>query len=194
MLDGTPLINRLADILQPIATRLTVVADKRNKYSDLGLPTIADRQPNLGPLGGLDAALADMNAHQATNQHWILVVSCDLVIFRHSWFVQLWTQCESHQSSNAIAFKNSENCWEPLLALYNRTIHSRVQEHIAEDRRSMQYLLNNTETTPVPTPQDWPDLIQVNTEDELQQFIRSNPFTTPATTTQESKPSKPDTH
>jgi molybdopterin-guanine dinucleotide biosynthesis protein A len=52
-LAGVPLILRLAHQVEPVASPLVVVADRRDKYLDLGLTTIADALPGLGPLGGL---------------------------------------------------------------------------------------------------------------------------------------------
>ena len=57
VLDGEPLIKRVARMAMPIAESTTIVADRTGKYDDLGLRSIADDPPHLGPLGGLAAAL-----------------------------------------------------------------------------------------------------------------------------------------
>ena len=58
-INNTPLILRLAEQLQPIANPLTIVADRADKYQHLGLNTIADHQPGLGPLAGLHRARSE---------------------------------------------------------------------------------------------------------------------------------------
>src|SRR4051794_14706591 len=52
-LDGKPLIVHVAESLKPIASSVTVVAKDFGEYDDLGLVSIGDLQPGLGPMGGL---------------------------------------------------------------------------------------------------------------------------------------------
>src|SRR3954452_12325135 len=74
LIDGTPLIRILADRLSPFASSLTVVAEVAGKYDDLGLKTIADQVPGLGPMGGLKTILGSLPEN--SRSPWFLLVSC----------------------------------------------------------------------------------------------------------------------
>ncbi|MEZ6193187.1 MAG: NTP transferase domain-containing protein [Phycisphaerales bacterium] len=62
-----------------------MVADKEDKYADLGLRTIADHNPGLGPLAGLQAALNDLRE----GQRWLLLCPCDAIVIKPDWVRQL---------------------------------------------------------------------------------------------------------
>ena len=135
-LHGEPLLARIVRVLKPSAARFTVVADTPNKYADLGLRTIADIRPGLGPMGGLLSALKDLSASD-----WLLLVSCDMVALDCAWIGAL----ESARTSDArtVAFKGERI--EPLFALYHsdliedieRAIDSGDFVAVAIDRKSL---------------------------------------------------------
>ena len=77
LLDGEPLVARLARQIEPVARRVTVVAEAADTYADLGLRTIADRRPGLGPLAGLEAALLDATNPPKSTADWLILLSCD---------------------------------------------------------------------------------------------------------------------
>lgn len=192
VLAGLPLITRLVEMLSSRATYITVIADAADKYADLGYKTLADIQPGLGPLGGIQTALADYRLQQSnhnTNDYsigngWLLVVSCDWVEIRAGWIETLLKAALSLSESDmngqfeAIAFSHSMrrdkrdlssgHVWEPLLALYNIVVAERVDRHIAQKRLSMHELLNESRTYGLVIPEDWPVLSQVNTVEDLE--------------------------
>src|SRR5436190_19307235 len=79
-IDGEPLLARIVRVLKPAAKNFTIVADAENKYGDLGLRTIADVQPGLGPMGGLLTALNDLR-----EPGYLLLCSCDMVALDCAW-------------------------------------------------------------------------------------------------------------
>lgn len=159
IINDQPLICHVASLLKHIATELTVVADCADKYADLGLRTIADRRPGLGPLAGLDTALHDLSASSG----WLLICSCDAIVLRRSWLDQLLTAPAA--GYNAVAFKDQH--WQPMPALYHTRARPTVAKHLADNDRSMQSLLNQLSAHARPLPTDWTDHWQVNTPDEL---------------------------
>lgn len=161
LVDGLPLIARVASMVRPMASRVTVVADLRDKYADVGLRTIADTEPGKGPLGGLATALGDLHP----DENWLLLVSCDLLLIRSEWLAAL----SSTAHPPATAFRGQY--WEPLLALYHRSIGPAVRAQLATGNRAMQRLLDATAATAVPLPSDWPITLQANTPSDLQRFI-----------------------
>lgn len=158
LLDGQPLIARIADALRPVAARVTVVADAAGKYADLGLHTIADSIAGAGPLGGLHAALLDLKP----DEDWLLLASCDLVVVRAAWVERLWAQ---RGDAGAVAFK--PDVWQPLLALYHRSLAKEVVARLGGTDRSLRGLLGAAGATAAALPADWPEVLQANTPAEL---------------------------
>lgn len=69
---GRPIVLRTADALAEVASACLLVADDPTPYGALELPTIPDAIPEMGPAGGLLAALE----HVSTP--FLLVVACDM--------------------------------------------------------------------------------------------------------------------
>jgi molybdopterin-guanine dinucleotide biosynthesis protein A len=151
-------------MLQPVTSALTVVADHANKYADLGLRTIADRVPDAGPLGGLEAALAD-----GSGVSWLLLCSCDLLIIQPSWVEQLLNNCASHV--DGVAFRSDR--WQPMPALYAQSCRPVVDEHLRSNEHSMQRLLDRLAVTALAVPADWPDPWQINSHADLDRYRAS---------------------
>jgi molybdopterin-guanine dinucleotide biosynthesis protein A len=195
MVEGRPLIARLADRVRPHVARVTVVAERVDKYAHLGLRTIGDVVAGLGPLGGLRTALEDMegaggqsprsSSHPRPSPRpspgvpgegergvpgegeegdgWLLLVSCDLLTFQADWLEVLLR----HRSAGARAVAFKPDVWQPLLALYHRSIRPWVLAHLATDDRSMQSLLNDAGAVEAPLPADWPAVLGANRPEDL---------------------------
>jgi len=153
LFSGQPLIQRLADAVRPHVARVVVVADQTDKYAHLGLRTIADLEPGLGPLGGLLTALSD-----CPDDNWLYLLSCDLLTLNPAWLDVLRKQRTT--TSQAVAFKPDR--WQPLLALYHMSIHRVVTKQLHSSDRSMQSLLSEVGTAQAPLPPDWPMVLQAN--------------------------------
>lgn len=143
--DGKPMILHVADAMRPIAQSITVVAGAADAYADLGLRTIADRHPGRGPLAGLHGALLDAPTA------WIAVVGCDTIGVDQRWW-RLLVGARS-EACDAVAFRH--DLWEPLCALYRRTILPEVQRRLDAGELSMQRLLDAIRTAPIPMPAGW---------------------------------------
>ena len=164
IVDGKPLINQVASSLQQISSCTKVIADCENKYSDLGMQTIADDIPGKGPISGLHKAISDsLTCHC---EGWFLLAACDLVQINSKWIEILY----SHTSDvlSIVAFKCDR--WEPLLGLYHTSIGSQVTKSLASGELSMQRLLDLVHATAVPKPNDWPKISQINTVDEQEAY------------------------
>lgn len=161
-MDGVPLIVRVARELAGVVSAVTVVAEAPGKYADLGLTTIGDLQPGLGPMGGLQTAMRDMRRGE-----WLLLASCDLVALRGRW-VGLLLAARNTQTQ-VVAFRHDR--WEPLLALYHLSLASEIDRRVAAGELAMQQLLDAVDATALPLPLDWPAICHVNTPAELEQYF-----------------------
>ena len=163
LVDGVPMLLRIAGELSPVASSITVVADQAGKYEDLGLRTIADRHPGQGPLAGLHASMLD-----AQPAPWLLLASCDLIAVRRRW-VDLLMAARGAEV-RAIAFRHDR--WEPLLALYSTALLDEMTVRLERKDLAMQRLLDGVQATALPLPADWPALCHVNTPAELAEYER----------------------
>ena len=72
--DGSLMVERVVRRLSEACARVAIVADRADRYADLGLPAavIVDTTPRAGPLAALRDALVEIDTEYA------LVVACDM--------------------------------------------------------------------------------------------------------------------
>jgi molybdopterin-guanine dinucleotide biosynthesis protein A len=157
--DDRPLIAHVAEQFGRWTHGITVVADRPGKYEHLGFRTVADDQPHLGPVGGLLAALSDCQ------DQWLLLAACDALIVDPSAIDRLMG--EPRIDCQAIAFKGEQ--WEPLPALFDQSIFSAANDHIAHGSRSLWQLIERAPHRAIPLSPG-PVVCQINTPEELQKF------------------------
>ena len=162
---GHPLIVRVAHAAAALGPSITVVG-RAGEYEDLGLRTIGDDPPGVGPIGGLAAALADAGANGAA---WLLLLSCDFVTLQPHWLGQLCNEAEA--PGQAIAFRGERI--EPLCAIYHVSSISAVREAITAGDYALHRLLGRLDARYLPLPEDWPALAHVNTPRELHAALKS---------------------
>ncbi|HEX6985862.1 MAG TPA: molybdenum cofactor guanylyltransferase [Planctomycetaceae bacterium] len=190
LLDGTPLIVRVAETLRAACGEVTAVADVAAKYADLDLPTIADRRPGLGPLAGVEAALADRLDRLGPG--WVLLASCDLVGLKREWVETIMARCPHasrrvQPAGTSLAARSSEGdvpsavafreaFWQPFPAAYHTDLLPLVTELLDAGRASFQRLLSDprSHAVPLPRPSDWPAVAQINTREDFEAFGRGD--------------------
>jgi len=134
---GRPLIVGVARDLAAVTVGPTVVGAVEGAYDDLGLPTIGDLTPGRGPLGGLSTALASMpDRHPGVD--WLLLAACDLAAAEAAWVTAL----AGLTDGVLIAACSSPKGWEPLFALYHRSLAAVVEERLRGEDRSLHGLLD----------------------------------------------------
>jgi molybdopterin-guanine dinucleotide biosynthesis protein A len=108
-LDGKLFIERIAEILHSVASRVVVVG---HNFEDLGLRSISDIHPQWGALGGIHTALT--NAHA----EWALVTACDLPFVTSALFERLFKLRDKHE---AVVPVQPDLIPQPLCAFYEVT-------------------------------------------------------------------------
>lgn len=125
---GRPMLDRMIDLMRRVTPKLKIVAP-REKYTEFGIETVADRWPGEGPLGGIITALLDASADSAqmtpiqqsrVTSHeagaWCLIVSCDMPFLTEDW---LRFQTQRAESSTAdVVLPRSAGGFEPLCACW----------------------------------------------------------------------------
>lgn len=133
---------RLIRDLRRAGTETHVVADRRDRYSQLGLDCLEDQVSGMGPLAGLVAAL---NAHQkAGASGWLLLVGCDQVVWRQEWLDQLMANAD--QACDAVVFlgarRELSQFSDPLPGLYHVRLAKVAAQLLESQRRSLMGLLD----------------------------------------------------
>lgn len=163
LVDDRPLIVRVVHATAALGPPVTVVG-RAGEYEDLGLRTIGDDPPGVGPIGGLAAALADAASRDA---QWLLLLSCDFVTLKPQWLRQL--RDKAGEPAQAVVFRGEHV--EPLCALYHVSAITPTREAIAAGDGALHRLLGRLHCRYLPLPDDWPELAHVNTPAELQRAI-----------------------
>lgn len=164
-LDGIPLISRIAETARHCTHGVNVVADVVDKYSDLGLRTIADSRSGVGPIAGLESALRDAASR---GDEWIFVASCDLLDLKPEWIERLRSHCES--PAEFAAFRHQ--FWEPLIACYHIALITRIEVQLQKGESALWKLLEVANGNILPLPEGWPAQVQANTPKELSAEIK----------------------
>ena len=108
---GKPMIEHVLDRVQGIGTQEIIISNNPQNYAYLGLSIYQDLVPDLGPLGGLHAAL-----HHAAEAH-ILIVACDMPWLNRSLLEYLVTL---RDTADAIV-PRWDRYPEPLHAVYSKS-------------------------------------------------------------------------
>lgn len=139
LLDGKSFIERIAAALREVTSDITVVGQE---VSDLGFRSVADIQPQLGALGGIQTALANCRVD------WAIVVACDLPFVSTSLFQRLATLRADHE---AVVPIQSDLVPQPLCAFYKaRECFVEATKLLNSGHRRPLDLLQNVRTNWVP--------------------------------------------
>jgi molybdenum cofactor guanylyltransferase len=99
-----------------------------------GFPTIPDRYPGEGPLGGILTALYD------TDADWNLVVACDMPEIAADFLVRVFEEA-GQSGAKALIPTGPSGIPEPLCAVYHRTCREALDRAFAKGiRRIMEGL------------------------------------------------------
>jgi len=163
-ISGQPMLCHISQSIEPIARSITVVADKPGKYDHLNMRTIGDRNTDLGPIGGLQAALADRSS-----DGWLFLMSCDLLGVRSHW-INLLLEAP-REKAQVVAFREA-NRWEPLFTLYHTSICPNVDGLIAGESYPLWRVLTEVNAVALPYPADWNNARNINTPSDLDFFAQ----------------------
>ena len=159
-LGSGPLAARAAGLVAQACGNATVVGDPA-RYANLGFPAIPDNQPGLGPLSGIEAALA------ATDSDWNLIVACDMPLLNPAIFEALFAALAD--GGDCALPRHPDGRVEPLCAVYHRRCHYAVQTALASGIRRVTDGLKSLAVRYVQTESGDP-FTNLNTPGDLRQF------------------------
>ena len=157
----------IASVVENVCGQVTVVGDPV-LYAPLGRPVIADLHPGIGPLGGIEAALA------ASPTPWILVAACDMPALTAEFLQELIREADAQPDADAILPIPPGGPANPLCALYHQRILPRIREAIATGDYKVTRALNGTELRLIAVDSAEP-LRNANTPAEWQELLKTLP-------------------
>lgn len=141
------------------ATFVSVRPDQRSEPTRAGFPHVVDRQPGLGPIAGISAAL-DEHPKAA----W-LVIACDLPFITPQTLESLIGNRDPQRVATAYR-SNHDGLPEPLCAIWEPSAREAVQAYLATGKQCPRKFLINADVKLLDLP-DKRALENVNTPAEL---------------------------
>jgi molybdopterin-guanine dinucleotide biosynthesis protein A len=126
-LGAGPLACRVAELVAQSCPVTTLVGDPA-LYGALGFPITPDNTPGLGPLAGIEAALA------ATTSDWNLIVACDMPSLNLNIFESLFTAATE---ADCALPRHADGRVEPLCAVYHKRCHPLIHAALASGVRKV---------------------------------------------------------
>lgn len=126
---GSTLVEVVAERVFQAAGSVTLVGAPE-RYTGIPLPAIADLHPGLGPLAGIETALA------ATEADWNLVVACDMPAITVRFLRELLERAERLDPDCLVPVTTSGRL-QPLCAVYHRRCLEAFRAALDSGTRSM---------------------------------------------------------
>jgi len=170
---GAPLGKHVASVVESVCGAATVVGDPA-RHAALGRPVIPDLHPSIGPLGGIEAALA------ASPTPWVLVAACDMPALTPEFLTSLIGEAAKLENlarqtgdahPDAVLPIPPGSPANPLCALYHQRILPRIREAIASGDYKVTRALTGTKLCLIPVDDASP-LRNANTPAEWQAILK----------------------
>ena len=125
---GRPLVERVVEVLRPLADELVLVTPSPERLAWLGRPAVGDVSPGIGPLGGLHAGL---NVIQSP---YGLVVGCDMPFLNRDLLAYMISQTGDAE----VVMPRVGRFYEPLHAIYARSALPILEQRILDGQRRIR--------------------------------------------------------
>jgi molybdenum cofactor guanylyltransferase len=154
--NAEPLAEQVAKTVEQAAGNVALIGAPE-RYRALQRECLPDLHPGLGPLAGIEAALASGRGD------WNLIVACDMPDLDAGWLSELLDTAETGNLA-CLAARDGAGMVHPLCAVYRNDCLAAVQGAIDRNRLRAQDLLKDLEAASfdfpamisnVNTPGDW---------------------------------------
>ncbi len=110
-------------------------------YPEFDVPVYPDRLPGGGSLSGLHAAL------HHTQETWVALAACDMPFLTSEY----WAYLSQYRGNAPIVIgKGPGNAFQPLAALYHRSLLTKVEHNLLAERLSLHRLAREEGAVTVP--------------------------------------------
>jgi len=171
-ISGVPLIDRIAEQMRNIFTRVILVTNQKKEFEYLGLPMVEDIIKGLGPIGGIYTGLKSISDKAG------FFVACDMPLLHKGLIRYMVENIDNH----AAVVPSIGELVEPLHALYARSClaplkglidDKRYQVRLLYDYVSVRYVKED-EIRTFSSPAEV--FLNINTPDEferIQSFVKT---------------------
>ncbi len=153
---GEPIVTRQLRALAPLVAERYVVAAEAETWAGVDARVLTDLSPGLGPLAGLEAALA------ATTAEAVLLFACDLPVLDAA----LVTALRDAPAAEAVVARLDGRA-QPLAARYATSLLPRVRERLARRALKLLDFVAALDVRYVDFPAGTRALVNVNTPEDL---------------------------
>ena len=84
-IDGRPQIQRLATQLVADDWQAVAISQTAKEFEPLGIRTVADIEPDQGPVAGILSGMLDLLVNERSASPWALFTTCDLWLWNPHW-------------------------------------------------------------------------------------------------------------
>lgn len=171
-LDSVPFIEHTLKRLQRQTGNIIISANRSlERYQGLGVKVVADLHDNFpGPLAGIYAALTQIETD------WLLTVPCDTPLFPGD-LLQRFIK-ELSDNPNRIAVASDGNYLQPVFCLIHRSLSFSLKNFLDSGSHKTGLWIRQQHPLEVVFDEDELQFININTLDELQDFLQQQDVTT----------------
>ena len=152
---GRPMIAYSIDVCRAFSTDIRI-STGNSQYEKFGYPLVPDPVKDIGPIGGLAAALED------SPTAGILVCPCDMPELRAEIFQKI---LQVRHGAKAVVAANPAGKAFPVTGYYHKSALSIILGQIAIKNYSLQPLVSLLDARKVTVEQSW--LVNINSMDDL---------------------------
>ncbi|MGE5344129.1 MAG: molybdenum cofactor guanylyltransferase [Candidatus Omnitrophota bacterium] len=159
---GTPLIQVVAQNIQPYFQEIIISAKSREPFAFLPYRVAVDQQPGQGPLMGilcgLEASLTSVN----------FVIACDIPQIDGDFLRHMMSFANEYE---IVVPVSGTDHYEPILAFYNKILVGRINELLHRNRRKIIELFPLAKVKYVPFEKEtW--YYNLNTLEDYENYVQ----------------------
>ncbi len=161
--DNLPMIEKIIRQLKGHFREIIISANDIEKFRFLNLRVVPDLEKDNGPLMGIYSTLLQ-SAHEIN-----FVVACDIPDLNMDYVKELMRQAKCHEIVVPVW---SDGKFEPLFAVYNKSILDRVKNMLASGKRKINILFESADIKYLPMPDQLRWYKNLNTREDYQNYIK----------------------
>ena len=163
VVDNLPLIEKIVHQLTGHFQEIVIGANDLEKYRFLNLPVVPDLEKGKGPLMGIYSTLLQ-------SKHDInFVMACDIPDLNMGYIKELMRQARCHE---IVVPTWSDGKFEPLFAVYNKSILDKAKKLLDNGRRKINLLFDSADVKYLPMPDDIDWFRNLNTREDYKSYIK----------------------
>lgn len=161
---GVPMIEHIARQLEDIFGEVIIGASDTSKYGFLGLRVVPDSHPGMGPLAGISSCLS-VSPHVLN-----FITACDIPEINGEFIDRLF---KASHGADIVAPVSPDGKYEPLHALYRRSVALIAEELLGGGKRKVSDLFEKANTAYIRfSGEEW--YHNINSIDDYLSYIREN--------------------